>query len=325
MPRQTARSLRSTEKLTSANASAIMATIPESPPNVGFPTAVPVLAPPVKSQDPSTTPAGPRRQRTVSSAAPLVLQPLRAAPPPPPPLADEPEVPSPLKVRQACPHGPRSEPAKSVLKNAMELRRMNSEIDHGDRSSRRYTRLTREPSPLLPWIGSPDLSESYHDGFGNGLFDFDFSGLDAGAGAEEGGNKHQSALDDIDMSALDRRLDGALAGFEAGPPSSAATVTPTRTSSVWEDGEKFWEERPKISIPVSSPSLPAVVMTPAKRSAAPLTMENGQALATPQLKMPTPIEPLSAGRPPLSITKTPKSLYDSDGFLRSSPRSSYVM
>ncbi|KAK5113460.1 hypothetical protein LTR85_010888 [Meristemomyces frigidus] len=320
------RPMRSAEELTSANASAIMATIPEDPVNVGFPSAVPILAPPLET-DPQTTPQA-RRQRSASIAGPPHLQPLRQAPPPPSltgsPLTIDPTMcmPSPLHIKQqqTSPQGPRSEPAKSVLKNAMALRRMNSEIDTTTRNSRRYTRLTREASPLLPWIGSPDPSESCND-----LFDFEFASGDAGAGAQDtygecamdgseyevGGEK--SALDEIDMTDLDRRLDGALAGFEAGPRSSppsvgeSASVSRT-TSSVWEDGEKFWERRPEFSFVGSSP-LPVSNTTPTKKETAVYGSGNGMLMATPTSRLQMPM-------PPSSIMKTPRSLYDSDGFLK---------
>ncbi|TKA29594.1 hypothetical protein B0A50_03608 [Salinomyces thailandicus] len=202
--RQTGRPTRSTERLTSANASTMMATIPEIPPKVGFPTAVPILSPPSEYiYSPQGISETARRQRAVPNVRPFQQS-------PPAPSTDRLNTQSPIPDKHS-PQGPRSEPAKSVLKNAMALRRMNSEIDVSARSSRRYTRLTREPSPLLPWIGSPEASESCHNGFEGEMFDFDFGGLDAGSGAasqnDDECRRPKSALDDIDMTALDRRLD----------------------------------------------------------------------------------------------------------------------
>ncbi|KAK5137785.1 hypothetical protein LTR08_007357 [Meristemomyces frigidus] len=222
----TIRPQRSAEKLTSANASAIMATIPENPVTLGFPTGVPILSPPSEQYQQSPSQPMTRRQRATSN-----LEPLRPAPL------------SPLHIAKQ-PLGPRTEPAKSVLRNAMALRRMNSEIDTSERGSRRYTRLAREPSPLLPWIGSGS------DGGCSELFDFDFASEDVGPGAEMGdegvagvgrgqGEMATGALDELDMTDLDRRLDGALAGFDAGP-----SVAESRASSVWEDGELFWLREP---------------------------------------------------------------------------------
>ncbi|KAI7263590.1 hypothetical protein KC345_g9074 [Hortaea werneckii] len=331
--RQTVRSLRSTEKLTSANASAIMATIPEVPPNVGFPTAVPILPPP-KNAISQPAPARPGKQRTPSIARNTLDHGARSSPQPRcMPEDDSPAPPSPLRIKHS-PQGPRSEPGKSVLRNAMALRRMNSEIDTTDRSSRRYTRLAREPSPLLPWVGSPDFNESGHNGFGvrgdASVFDFGDLQTAAGAATELDELQHQSALDDVDMFAFDRRLEGALAGFEAGPPSSAdATATTSRASSVWEDGEKFWEQ-PKVEQPAVSTgksSLSHSNTTPMKKVVRSSAQEDRSLqMTTPNSKMPVLMGSLdSTAFPPLSINKTPRSLYDSDGFLRSSPRNSRVM
>ena len=207
---------------------------------------------------------------------------------------------------------------------------MNSEIDTTDRSSRRYTRLAREPSPLLPWVGSPEFNESCHNGFGirGGTSVFDFGDLQTSPGAaatEVDGLQQRSALDDVDMFAFDRRLEGALAGFEAGPPSSAdATATTSRTSSVWEDGEKFWEQH-KFEQPVGSSE--RSLFSPSNTTPMKKAVVDRSLQVTPDPKMPVltgSLDPTTAF-PPLSITKTPRSLYDSDGFLRSSPRNSHVM
>ena len=111
----------------------------------------------------------------------------------------------------------------------MALRRMNSEMDNtAHRESRRYVKLGREASPLLPWIGSPDANDSCEDM--NQLFDFDFA-----ADTREGAEEHTSALDEIDMTEVERKLDGALAGFDA-LPGSDDTVRELRSSRVWDDG-----------------------------------------------------------------------------------------
>ena len=275
---------RASEKLTSANASAIMARMPSQ--TVDFPGA-PILLPPEEPAEysqttpPRLTPAG--RQRAVSNVA--YLQPMRPAPPPP----GDVNIPSPLHISKTSPRGPRSQPAHSVLKNAMALRRMNSEAnDFPYRESRRYQRLGREASPLLPWIGSPDLNESCEDM--NELFDFGF----AAAGAEE---EHRSALDEIDMTEVERKLDGALAGFEA-MPSDDTTLQEKRSSSVWEDGERFWNQRQQESSPIGV----------ARSSSVPF-----DDLATPKKDIGLGHGLIATAR---SIQMTPKSLYDSDGFLR---------
>ena len=275
---------RASEKLTSANASAIMARMPSKP--VDFPGA-PILPPPEQPEGYSkTTPSrSPQtsRQRAVSNVA--YLQPMRPAPPPP--LQDA-DMPSPLQIsNKTSPRGPRTQPAHSVLKNAMALRRMNSEVNdflQQHRESRRYQRLGREASPLVPWIGSPDPNDGCGDM--NELFDFGF----ASAGVED---EHTSALDEIDMTEVERKLDGALAGFEA-IPSDDAMPRQDRSSSVWEDGEKFWEQEQ------SSPSIGVAKSSP---------------LPMPDINTPKKVQGLTITSP-RSIQHTPKSLYDSDGFLK---------
>lgn len=157
------------------------------------------------------------------------------------------------------------------------------------------------------------------------MFDFDFettSGCDARGGADDGEDENAgpaSALDDVDMSDIDRRLEGALGGFEI-PPSvdevvldegeeaSSPVCLPERTaeceeraSSVWEDGEKFWNRTSLSTIPGSSLSdaeKARTIPTPRMYSA-------GYGLGSRRSNM----------RPP-SVMATPKSLYDADGFLR---------
>lgn len=279
---------KAAEKLTSANASAVMASMPSTQLlGVDFPGA-PILSPPQHSNDPQP------KQRTVSQ-----FQPSRPAPPIPP--SDTCIMPSPLQIKSnTSPQGPRSEPAKSVLNNVLALRRMNSQVDQtrsANRESRRYVRLGREASPLLPFIGSPDPSESFND-----LFDFDFGSADVEAGATDAGDIQTSALDDIDMTDFDRRLDGALAGFDAEPAAES------RSSSVWDDGERFWEHQQAPGEMRASSPLPEC-LTPTKNG--------GKGLVTPtgNLKMPAPDMGMQT-LPRSSIGRTPKSLYDSDGFLR---------
>lgn len=91
--------------------------------------------------------------------------------PPPPDDSAAWRVQTPRHCSRGSPSGPRIEPAKSVAKFAMELRRMNSEIDTTIcRESRRYLRFNREASPMLPLFSSPNPSESCAD-----MFDFGFN------------------------------------------------------------------------------------------------------------------------------------------------------
>lgn len=300
---------RRAEKLTSANASAIMGPIVEVPPNIGFPRPVPVLPPPVESVEPGEIRLlQPQQQRTFRYE--VKLHPLLSAPPLP--IQDKSNVSYPLnssgRNRISASLGPPSEPERSVLQNATALRRINSEIDTTSRNSRRYTRIGMEASPLLPCIGSPDPRESYYD-----LFDFGFgrSGTDTFGGASEdddivGG----SALDETDFAQFERRIEGLLGGFDAESPSTASLRSQeSRRASqgVWEESEEFWEKWRGLEVtPGSSVGEP---ITPTKK----VVSQKSDNLQTPVGELHTPVMDRST---PGSITKKPQSLYDSDGFLR---------
>lgn len=321
------------ERLTSANASTIMARIRTHSHKVDFPGA-PILPPPI-DDNPVSFSLTTSRNRSISTAG--YLQPHRPAPPPPLPLDEKGDVPIALilgprpqysptpsdsRRTSSSPCGPRDKPAKSIAKQIIALRRMNSEMDTStSNQTHRYIHgLSREPAPLLPWIGSPEASGSCND-----MFDFDFettSGCDARGGADGGQSEDAgpaSALDDVDMSYIDRRLAGALGGFDI-PPSvdeivsdegqeaSSPVCLPERTaeceertSSVWEDGEKFWNRTSLSTIPGSSPS----DAEKAKTIPTPRMYSSEDGLGSRRSNM----------RPP-SVMATPKSLYDADGFLR---------
>lgn len=250
---------------------------------------------------------------------------------------------------------------------------MNSEMEldpSPSRQSRRYIHgLAREPAPLLPWIGEPGLAESST----TDLFDFDFRSVgerevDAGGGAEEGEGEGDSgdlgvgvptsALDYVDLSDIERRLEGALARFDVpacvdepireegraslsacssssvaccsspspNMPMPSKVCLPEKenekggdqegedeedddediSSSVWEDGEKFWERTSLSTIPGSSPS----------------DAEKLRALQTPPVGFSVSGKRgfgERRGRLQRSpgVVATPRSLYDADGFLRS--------
>ncbi|OQO14012.1 hypothetical protein B0A48_00887 [Cryoendolithus antarcticus] len=229
-----------------------------------------------------------------------------------------------LRISSLSPSGPRPAPSKSVLQTTLALRRMNSEIDtSANRQSRRYIHgLTREPSPLLPFIGTPDLDA--HGGI-EGFFNFDFDPIDTAAGCGAAG-----ALDEIGISDLGRQLDGAIGGFdvpehEDGDDSGVqleddgedlvleeAELVPRGLRmgiSVWEDGERFWQRISLSTIPGSSPGGIEVgfgVEVAGQDAQTPKKREGGEGwLKTRERER------------PVSIMATPKSLYDADGFLRS--------
>lgn len=195
---------------------------------------------------------------------------------------------------------------------------MNSEYNTGtpNRQSRNWQRLGREASPLLPWAGGALESEESS----NSLFDFDFetrtSEQQTQGGAAEGeeGSVRGSAMDEIDVDSFDRILDGALAGFDAefkrwsGGKDKEGETTPKgkRASSVWEDGEQFWEKQQEKSEPPSYKIHPAE--TTPRRSAEPT--------CDPRLLTTTPGQMGKQMSSPVTIANTPKSLYDADGFLK---------
>ena len=340
-PRAMLQPVAEEEELTSANASTLMARLPatKAPPSKHpFDSAsAPVLSPPT---DDANIPFVPRARLTSTAA----FHPSPQPPSPsngacmPSPLNPQPRQTSSNSPRQRqsslSPLGPRSAPVKSVLKNALALRRMNSEMDTSaehHRASRRYLNgLVREPSPLLPFIGSPDPDTAEGDGYGcNELFDFDFghsSDTDAGAA---------SALDNVDLDDFERRLERALAGFDAPPRSSGelsncatppkqpgmsdpeeedaaawashphyqAHLQQSRNSSVWEDGEKYWQRTSLSTIPGSSPESGRKLDTP--RSAANVGLEISDWGSWAHYR--------NGGG---SIMATPRSLYDAEGFLK---------
>ena len=375
--------LSSTEKLTSANASTIMARIRTHSRKVDFPGA-PILPPPI-DDNPVLFPLTTTRNRSASTATYLNLH--RPAPPPPlpsnadnhgteadgtptsllpgngtngpraqPPSARSPSPPKPEhsitsnenpKRTSLLPNGPRAAPAKSLARQLVALRRMNSEMDtSSSRESRRYIHgLSREPAPLLPWVGS-EHDDEVNESSSSDLFDFDFGARDRHRDVESGAADYRyggydvddddddanptSALDNVDLSEVERRLEGALAGFDVpvsspaggssaggktgrgkevevgecsspSPPMKGLDQECDRSSSVWEDGEDFWNSRKRLStIPGSSPSdaeKARIVQTPRMYSTV-----HGRRVA------------LSLRSP--GMVRTPGSYYDSDGFLK---------
>lgn len=216
------------------------------------------------------------------------------------------------------PKGPRNAPAKSVLNNVSALRRMNSEYNTGtpNRQSRNWQRLGREASPLLPWAGGVLGTEESS----NSLFDFDFSSrtseqyTQGGAAEGDHGGERESAMDEIDAESFDRILDGALAGFDAEfkrwsggqGKEDPSEREEKRASSVWDDGEQFWEKQGKVSETPSYKIHPAEV-TP-RRSA--------EATCDPRLLSTSPGQMGIQMSSPIAMGNTPKSLYDADGFLK---------
>lgn len=342
------------EKLTSSNASAIMAQLPPRQASINsnldaFPGA-PILPPPSESapQAPPKSAARAQRAASISLNPQTYLKPLRTAPPPPPPLPSI-RVHSPLHIpnkpqQPRSPLDPRSEPAKSVLKNAMALRRMNSDIDcttcdsspdeTSYRGSNRYLRLGREASLLLPFIAGQET-----EGLGveaSDVSDLKFgaamaSDAYAGADDEEDVNgkfrrgRSGSTLDDIDFQALEWKISRVLAEFDASAEVEVETgvgdellptVVEERSSSVWEDGQRHWEW---LELKKQRESRGSSVGSEAgygggRLAAVGARVSKGRYMAPPL----TPVEKRLRGQSsPGGATHW--SLYDADGFLREDP------
>lgn len=288
------------------------------------------------------------RQRSISSTQSPRPSTARAPPLPTIPQSSSPaSPPAPL-----APKGPRSAPAKSVLKNAQALRRMNSEVQtdvraHRDsRESRNFVRLGREPGPLLPWIGA-ETGDFESDTRGGAEGELQYSPAVSSSEDERGQQRQRqnkrprssvlgvpqvdvtpasasqnkrntaSALDELSFDALEKVIEGALAGFDAEHRASNTSpkYTSNRTSSVWDDGEKFWCARPeslelpqfKLGTPRRSGLLSRAMMNEE-------SVGDGCGTVDPRLLMSTPTPGVGAGG--VSVQATPRSLYDSDGFLR---------
>lgn len=174
------------------------------------------------------------------------------------------------------------------------------------------------------------------------MFDFDFGSTQSrdahgGAAADDSDASPTSALDNVDLSEVERRLENALAGcdvpvspvddeddfpqnksrtvFEDQPSPTSSPLAPCqqedRSSSVWEDGEKSWDRTSLSTIPGSSPSDAEkcrAVQTP--RTYSPVRGFGNMSLRAQQIQMHMRVRPVSG------VMATPKSLYDADGFLR---------
>ncbi|KXS99058.1 hypothetical protein AC578_6967 [Pseudocercospora eumusae] len=300
-------------KLTSENASTIMARS-KTAPHLGFPGAIPVLAPTTQydedldlprwepsqqdaaEEEEEITPRG--TEMRVARAPSLSTIPQSSSSPPTAPQFS--------RERTKSPMGPRPEPAQSTLKNAMALRRMNSEVNcHRSRGSRTYVRLGREASPLLPYIGS---SGAEREESKDSLFDFDFESSTASVETTPG--KNVCAMDEIDMEIFEKNVEGALKGFDAEfQEQQKENLGPNaRRCSVWDDGEKYWEESRPSTCTSGGLFSAYTHATPTKRKEQVVTTS-----IDPRLLM----TPATTGvRSSASMAATPKSLYDADGFLK---------
>ncbi|EME43565.1 hypothetical protein DOTSEDRAFT_25491 [Dothistroma septosporum NZE10] len=370
------------QKLTSENASSIMASVPYSASTSSFlGTSIPSLFPCTSSSDNYFY--LPRWQTAHDPLEQPQRQPFVAVAPSLPtiPQSDDHDspAPAPLNIKPAkhVPQGPRSAPAKSVLKNAMALRRMNSEVAKEiaanqalNRQSRNYVRLGREASPLLPWCSTPksDTEPSANDE----ILDFDFD-TSAGADYSPCTSRHgvplvdspkYKTMDEIDFAEYEHNISAGFTLPEAEKPaplrlkytgdprpasrsrehisprslkyaqqqkenerrdssvysddSPSKTLAERPTSSVWADGEEFWSspntDAGKHESFNLSPAIKRMTMQ-SQDSAGSLGLPHFTREMPPQMMTPT-MSRLRRGSEQAMEGATPKSLYDSDGFLK---------
>ncbi|KAF2208758.1 hypothetical protein CERZMDRAFT_101201 [Cercospora zeae-maydis SCOH1-5] len=262
-----------------------------------------------------------------------------------------------IRERTASPLGPRDPPAKSLLRNVTELRRMNSDAKGQPcRESRNYVRLGREPSPLLPWIPSTTGETEagmQQEGSQNSLCNFDFG--HSSSSYTLPGTTAATALDEIDFEALEKSIDTAVRNLDEDWRHSIAqqqialrvrrgsdkenqdseqqqqqqqhndnNIKHQRGSSVWDDGEKFWNSNsnsmdPKppapLSVVNSQNSSPAPRATTQSPKTAKFWTEQYQQSLDPRVST-TPVRKQDHRLSGVVMVSTPQSLYDADGILR---------
>lgn len=164
--------------------------------------------------------------------------------------------------------GPRHRAARPLRSSIAKLRRMNSDAekngkDKAGRGERRYLRLGREESIPLPgeesFLDELDDAEEGISGIneekgrllvGNLLdweeeatvIDFD----------EDKGKTQQT--DTVPVVEAERELEDELRKSRSLAPTSSPHTDFDRSSSIWEDGEKFWHSTPPH--PPNSPNKP---------------------------------------------------------------------
>ncbi len=155
--------------------------------------------------------------------------------------------------------GPRLEPAKSMQKTILALRRMNSDVVPLTQENRRYLRMGRESSPALSGFNDKE--------------------------AEEWG-EYESARPAQEQAGQSTTIAACDVPFER----AKTPVSPSagRSSSVWEDGENFWQLVEGQHSATNNSDMPV------KRH-----------LTTPKVRIQAP-----------SSQVTPVSLYDYKGFLK---------
>ncbi|KAF2096150.1 hypothetical protein NA57DRAFT_78921 [Rhizodiscina lignyota] len=197
--------------------------------------------------------------------------------------------------------GPRAQPANPLRWTVQTLRRMNSDAGDSFRAERHYLRMGRGASPTLP--GAAAYRDSYMDftsianpddvdqaGFGLGILDGlsedeeldvdellgikDHSGEEKNDTAECGVNTDLSWFHSDEIAKSWDREDSGTLGSGGnqwnGTIRKVEQEESRRSSTVWEDGERFWEQNiPEIECPSSPCPKPAVLPRPNTHATSP--------------------------------------------------------
>jgi hypothetical protein len=159
------------------------------------------------------------------------------------------------------PRGPRGSPPRPLRSSIAALRRMNSDAadakkEKAGRGERRYMRLGREDSVQLPG------DESWHD-------EVEDNDQTVELDEEEGRRLVGDVLDDYDEGCTEIDLNESFSNLSLStikPGKDADTTIATdqdmtpagskRSSSIWEDGEKFWSSNTPPQPSPGSPNKP---------------------------------------------------------------------
>lgn len=191
------------------------------------------------------------------------------------------------------PAGPRGPPARSLRSSIQALRRMNSDTKMGGKAERRYANLGREDSIALPgeesWLEEldKDEEESWDEEKGRALvgdlgFDWedtavlDLESVPTPVVIPPRSSSVASTPTVKGVGQKERKTEDSQFLSEPSSPHPSSPNTLERSSSIWEDGEKFWAStppRPSVSSPnkaanrfIPLSSSPVSTRSPRKRA-----------------------------------------------------------
>ena len=279
-------------------------------------------------------------------------------------------------VPMLSPCGPRDPPPRSLRSSIQALRRMNSDTKKGGKAERRYANFGREDSIALPgeesWLEGiegygDEEDESWDEQKGRALvgdlgldWERDATQLEMDVNPMtipvQPTFSHESSMSDAEREATKNKDDEEETPRELPETSSPRPATPNvvprdRSSSIWEDGEKFWASTPPHP-PITSPNKPTDRFLPLSSSPVPtrsprkrafdvakdevnaqldMQDENVKMVAQEEKKgyggryrkrsvlgTSTPNVKINIIPPSSGVRDTPGSLYDADGFLSQS-------